>query len=199
MPTSQTYGKCYMREREIALRAHTMHLFHGALHWILNIVLKAVPLITGVTTQKTDSPPLTLHCFKLQWQFSPTTPLYPLKNMKRQFLKAKSCNSLTSRSFLLGNPHIIFIFFLFPFCFLLADPEICAFAACFVLTSFLLVSKSAAFRQHTSTVMHFHGNYSGAVPISQTCVQPTLWQCWQTVPAGACSPGMSTPRRAASP
>lgn len=64
------------------------------------------------------------------------------------------------------KPTFFFFFFLFTRgFFLLADPAICAFAACFVLISFLLVSDSATSSQCRSATMHFHGNNSRGGPV----------------------------------
>lgn len=160
-----------MRERKIALRAHMMHLFHGALHWMRNIVLKAVPITTGVTTQKTDSPPWTPYCFKLQWQLSPGALTYtPQRIWKDNFLPQTALiHWLQGGTFWVSyETHPSFFFFYLPFFFfLLADPAICAFAACFVLISLLLVSDSATSSQCRSTAMHFHGNNSGEVLVPQ--------------------------------
>lgn len=109
-----------MRERKIALRAHMMHLFHGALHWMRNIVLKAVPITTGVTTQKTDSPPWTPYCFKLQWQLSPGALTYtPQRIWKDNFLPQTALiHWLQGGTFWVSyETHPSFFFFYLPFFF----------------------------------------------------------------------------------
>lgn len=99
--------------------------------------------------------------------------------MKRQFLIANSFNSPTpSMCFLslLQNPPTIICFYCLLFFFLLlAEPAICTFAACFVLTNLLLVPDSATSSPCKSTAMHFHGNNlrgGGVSPLPSPACSP---------------------------